>query len=327
MSQLSAFCSGSLNNYLCHTDPARITSIEPNHPFAVLTSLVLLTYSVPVGSTEVVLTCNALGSRLLPPRVQWFRENITGGIVSPSHNAIMANNNYSYSSARLQFQNGFGRTDAGRYLCVVTDKHLGDSDREVAIVLSITNSSPSQPRSQSCQVARSRKTHLHFQIRVFGLSCAQRKEESVENITREFSEAVIAGISSHCLDSTCLTAETSSVTVYAPTCSRLIAGAVVFRGTIIGAERSRAASMSICALSRWAQSGPLAHISGRYLLVDQNCNIFLNNLRANGSECLVVSTNPLVSIIASTSGILILLLVLSISTAAVSILTCHKWYR
>lgn len=235
--------------------------------------------------------------------------------LSASHNTTIQDS--SFTLAKLQFRNGFNdASDAGRYFCVVVEEHDPDLRQSVAIVLSIANKHPRDSVTPSqCGVATAT---MYFQIRVLGILTQEGNLEG--QVIREFFEAVIGGIVSQCQD--CLVNASSSVNVYSPTSSKIIAGAAVFRGVINSTEEGRTTAI-FCALNTWKQSGPLAHINGSLLLIDLDCAI---NLDPNRTECEKAATESLFSIVAGSSGILILFLVLSISTIAVAMLSVHKWY-
>ena len=311
-----------------HADRARITSLVPNHPSVTLTtSSPIPTYQVPLGFRGTVVTCNAK-QKPLPPRVEWLVEDdYTINIVTSSlHHHASPGLHTAQTSTGLQFRDGFSGFDVGRYYCVTGEEGNQDVERQSVVIrlsTDYTMATGSDGGTPPCGIETN--PIAHFQIRVLDIDNIQWEEMGVhdfkEEVRAEFSEAVIGAVALLCQN--CFASPSSLLTVHVPTRSTQISTAAIFRG-VINSTRGDQTKAILCALDTWAQSGPLTHIGGEFLLVDKSCNITSSSL--DDKECPGTGTLSALSLAASTSGIWILFLVLSIAVIAIAILAIHRRY-
>lgn len=237
------------------TEYPRITSIFSTPPYA-LNSFML---SIPVGYSDVALTCLAIsfGSSLL--ELRWHKSN--ANIQQRIHLNISVWENSI--SAELIFVNGFQLSDSGEYYCSI--------DTQVNIVRSakfLIKAGKSLQDMSPCIVPATNT----FQIQVLGTHCNRWNSSKKQQVLVQFRQSISTVLS--CEE--CVTSDDYIRLPNEPTCRH---GVVLFRGILADPQLFK---NEYCAFSSWHQSGSGIAIDNNIYLVDHNCILSIESLTAPG---------------------------------------------
>lgn len=288
--------------YIHYTDFPRVTSIFPNHPSVKLVAGSIPTYTIPIGFQEGAFTCSVVA--WTPLIIEWQSDRRTGFESHSTHTE-----NSIFTSAHLQFRNGFTVFDTAKYTCTVREIVSGFSD-SVNITL-VPSSERYVPAFTPTCVSNS--TTAYFQIQVLDTNCTTWMEPLKGEITKNFYDALVGGILSQCEG--CV-ASVSTVMTNPPTCNTLVKRAAIFRGEVTTQQMDRTEAI-YCALNQWKQYGPAVVIAGVLKQVDQECHFELTSSN-DTSQCSGVTPNiaiPIPTIVGSLAGfggVLFLLIVVAI---------------
>ena len=246
-----------------------ITSIYPNYP-QVSGSLQL--YRAPLRFRDKILTCNVLGWPL--PTVAWTKESsTTAGNISQSTQLLI------FTSAVLQFREGFMSGDFGSYRCTVQAEKI--STQSGLISLFERRSSVVNMLSPFCRVPSGA---VAFQFRVLTSDCSTWIEAATEQIAYDLEDVFASGIVSLCQECGFY------VSIEFIQCSQVKQGASVFRGKIRNRDRMQTIA-TYCAMKTWFEFQPWIKINTDFKPIDPECILEVEP-EGNTLECLKAPPSP-----------------------------------
>lgn len=235
--------------------PPKITSIFSTPPY-VMGSFML---NIPIGYSEVALTCLASTSNFSMYPLHWYRKTLEFQELVQSNMSIKKN----LISTELIFSNGFQFYDSGEYLCSAGNEKR-NSTSTVFLILE------GNPR-QAMHPCTSPTTDF-FRIQVLDTNCKEWNLTKKQEILNFFTQSILSVLSNRC--PVCNINEDYISLPIEPTCSN---GAAIFRGMF---SAQLLTQDLYCAFSSWHQSGPAIALDDGIYLVDYRCSLSVTSLMA-----------------------------------------------
>lgn len=254
---------------------------------------------MPLGYSGDIVTCSGYGWP--PPSIEWVRNGTSLG-----RNPTGQNQAFVSARLRLAEVEGFGQSHVGDYSCIL---RAGDGTNQTYTkVVTLTSSNSFEATPTEPALCTSKSPQANFQIRVLDTQCDDWEDSLLERIARDFQNEMLNVIITECPN--CAATATSVTILGKPTCSSVLPGAAVFRGSITTGGADTTEDI-FCTLDAWYRAGPLLQVNNELHLVDQNCTLALD--QSTFAECTVspitVETLPVYIIAWAAGGGAVLLLV------------------